>query len=154
MASFPFSLGTFRLEECQLLIGPIALSGFGPGDVITFTPEKEGFDWRVGADGKVDIFSVNDPRAKCKIIVGSQSLALGQLWALYTGQLIGPGIAALPFRYFDPSTGTLVQDAQAVIAGPPTQAIGNNPGNRTFDVMLPYAMLPGNCVMNPGIVVP
>jgi len=133
---------TYDLTAVMLLIGGVVVTGFGDGDVISFTHPEDLTEPTVGADGQTVFSKLANDDMECEIILLPTSKAYTLLYALLVAQHppgIGVKILPLPFLCQDTINGETVSSAGAVFLNRPEVTMGKTVGERVFRMYLPKA---------------
>ncbi len=131
---------SYNLSAVFLMIQGIEVTGFGDGDVITFTHPEDLVEPVVGADGEVVMSGLSNDHMECEIILLPTTAAYALLYQLLVEQHPATGakrIESLSFICRDTINGETVTSAQAVFLNRPEVTMGKTVGERVFRLYLP-----------------
>lgn len=133
---------TYDLTAVMLMIGGIHITGFGDGDVISFTHPEDLAEPTVGADGLVMFSRLANDHMECEITLlpGSKSYPL--LYALLVEQHpVGEAARIEPIAFLCEDTigGEKITSPSMVFLNRPEVVMGKTVGERSFRFYLPGA---------------
>ena len=130
------SLKTYDFKKCEMVFGPVVVSGFSEGSAVTFTPEAEVFTAKVGADGQTTRSRSNNDNYKCtfRLMQTSDSLNQVQLLTLRNSALSNQ---TYPFKFVSPTTGESYTCANAYVERLPDAEFADEAGEREYTLYLP-----------------
>ena len=133
---------TYDLTAVMLMIGGIHVTGFGDGDVISFTHPEDLAEPTVGADGGVVISRLANDHMECQITLLPTTQAYPLLYALLTAQHPAGDagrIDPIAFLCEDTINGEKITSPSTVFLNRPEVAMGKTVGERVFRLYLPDA---------------
>ena len=133
---------SYNLSAVFMMIGGIEVTGFGDGDVITFTHPEDLVEPVVGADGEVVMSGLSNDHMMAEIILQPTSAAYTLLYQELVAQHPATGAVAiepLSFICRDTINGETVSSPNAVFLNRPEVTMGKTVGERVFRLFLPDA---------------
>lgn len=124
------------LSQLMIVFMGIGISsGFAEGDVLELDPVAETFGFKVGADGEVTRYRINNKVNKGSLNLMQTSIANSLLSALATLDESTPGGAGVgPFLINDLQGTTIISGSFAWISKRPKSTFGAAPGTRTWEI--------------------
>lgn len=122
-------------DVSQNLAGIMIDSGFGEDTVVKVTKDSDDFGDKVGADGEVTRYNMNDERVTIEFTLMQSSDVNAQLSALNILDKNAPGGAGVgPYFLKDNNGTTLLLCTQAWIAKPPDMEFGKEVKERVWKI--------------------
>lgn len=128
---------TYDLKWVILIVGGVAISGFGEEGGIEIEPAADIGDVTVGADGRAVMSRSNNRGYTCKITLMETSVAYRTLAGLMSAQQAAPAILPIGFLMNDVINGDMVSSPSPTFTKRPSMPKRKKVGERVFELFLP-----------------
>lgn len=132
MASFK----EYDADQVTVLFGAVLVdSGYGDGEFVRIEQAEKSFGTKVGTDGEVTRYKMNNRVTTVTIITSQSSSANARFSAILAADEAGPnGAGVAPLKIRDRQGSSNFEAQFAWITGPPKQVYGREPTDREWEL--------------------